>query len=208
MKIVELAINDPSKVTENKEIPIILQNSHKEILNQLPSLLEIISLHLKYLPQCCEILWELGKNDKRNTNPYPSHAIRVLKNIAKYDRGKDLKYNSAFLDVVENLLRDPNIHEYHYSPLDILYPLLAKEGTSEEFLKHQINFYPFSVSYENTKFIREKVLTILSECSKLKSTRTKLRVFRSLWSVLWPPHGQHNRKVSEEELTRWIPEKY
>ncbi len=207
LKLVKLAINNPSKIDEDTNLPYYSQTTHKSILYKLPSILEIISHHLDYLIICCDLLWELGKEDQRQTNPNPSHAIRILSDLAKYDiYGKDLIFNSKVLECVEKWLNEPDVHEYAYSPLDIIDQFLSKEETHEEVSEYQITFYPFSVSYEDTKPIREKALTLLSECAKLDSTKTKLRVFKSLYDVLWPPHGHHNRKVSKSEVDTWIPE--
>lgn len=205
LRIVEMAINDPNEEV-NEEANSYSQTTHNTILYRLPSILDNISYNPEYLTRCCEILWELGKNDIRQMNSYPSHPMKVLSNLAKYDKDKYLSTNSTVLDFVENCFKDHMNHEFYNSLFDIIDELLAKEGTSEEFSVHQITFYPFSVSYENTKFIRERALVLLSESVKIDTTKTKLRVFKSLHGVLWPPTGYHDRKVSEKELNQWIPE--
>lgn len=206
LKLVMFAINNPSKEHEDENLPSYLQTTSKDILHRIPSILEDVAHHLDYLPICCNLLWELGKDDQRETNPNPSHAIRILSNLAKYDLNKDLIFNLTVLDCVEDWLKDPTVHEYKYSPLDILDQFLVKEETTEETTEYQITFYPFSVSYENTKGIRERSLSLLSKCAKIDSTKAKLRVFKSLYDILWPPHGQHNREVNESEVDKWIPE--
>ncbi len=206
LNIVELTINFTSEGLDDKESISNSQLTPNTVLYRLPPILENISHHLEYLTRCCEILWKLGKNDRRQFNNHPSHPMRVLSNLAKYERYKDLLFNSTILDFVENCFKDPKNHEYYNSLFDILDKLLSKEETDEEYEDHQITFYPFSVSYENTKFIRERALVLLSDSAKIETTKTKLRVFKSLYDVLWPPTGHHNRKVSENELDQWMPE--
>lgn len=202
LKIVELSINSYEGYDKASNSQITYNN----LLYRLPSILENISIHPKYLTRCCEILWELGKNDRRQTHNIQSHPMRVLSHLAKYERYKDLSSNATVLDFVERCFKDPKNHEFYNSLFDIIDKLLEKEETDEEFSAHQITFYPFPVSYENTKFIRERVLALLSESTKIKTTKTKLRVFKSFYDVLWPPQGHHNRKVSEKEKDLWIPE--
>lgn len=202
LKIVELAINSYEGYDKASNSQITDNN----LLYRLPSILENISIHPKYLNRCCEILWDLGKNDRRQTRNIQSHPMRVLSHLAKYERYKDLSSNATVLDFVERCFKDPKNHEFYNSLFDIIDKLLKKEETDEEFSTHQITFYPFPVSYENTKFIRERVLALLFESTKIKTTKTKLRVFKSLYDVLWPPQGHHNRKVSEKEKDLWIPE--
>lgn len=203
LKIVESTIDSHegyNKTVSNSQI------THKNLLYRLPPILENISIHLEYLTRCCEILWELGKNDSRQINNTTSHPMRILSHLAKYERYKDLSFNATVLDFVENCFKDLKNHKYHNSLFDIIDKLLAKEETDEEFSTHQITFYPFAVSYGKTKFIRERALELLAESIKINTTKIKLRVFKSLYDVLWPPKGYHNRKVSDAERDLWIPE--
>jgi len=201
LKIVELTINSSyvgyDKTASNSQITY-------NLLYRLPPILENISIHPEYLTRCCEILWELGKNDRRQTNN-ASHPMRVLSNLAKYERYKDLSFNATVLEFVEICFKDHENHEYHNSLFDIIDKLLEKEETDEEYSAHQITFYPFPVSYGKTKFIRKRALALLAE-SNINTTKTKLRVFKSLYNVLWPPTGHHKREVSEKEKDLWIPE--
>ena len=43
--------------------------THSDVLRQLPTLLRRISYTLTFLPRCCQLLWELGRDDDRDHQP-------------------------------------------------------------------------------------------------------------------------------------------
>jgi hypothetical protein len=150
LRLVEYAIQNPSKVSDNREW------AHKDVLNALPPLLKGISINLDYLPRCCDLLWRLGRDREIPTVSLHEHAISVLFGLAGYDIYKSPHVNSAVLDAIERWLKEPDVHERIHSPLDVLDPLLVKEGDSTRLQGHGVVSTPFSVPFEKTKPIREK----------------------------------------------------
>ena len=202
LKLVEYAIQNPSKVSDNWEW------AHKDVLNALPPLLKGISINLDYLPRCCDLLWRLGRDSEIPTVSYhgQDHAISVLFGLSGYDIHKSLHVNSAVLDAIEGWLKEPDVHEHIHSPLDVLDPLLAKEGDSARLRGHSVVSTPFSVPFEKTKPIREKAISLLSKCIESQSTKVALRASKSLIDALNPPRGRFSRVVSDAEVNRWLPE--
>ena len=79
--LVEFAMRNPAKMREDESISRIYPWNHGDVLGRLPRLLQHISYTLEYLPRCCDLLWELGRDDNREmTNP--GHAIRILGDLA------------------------------------------------------------------------------------------------------------------------------
>ncbi|MCK4827393.1 hypothetical protein KA005_67300, partial [bacterium] len=208
LELVEYAMRNPSKTPEDKNLLRIYEYSHKDVLKKLPELLKRIAFNLDYLPRCCDILWEFGRDDERETGPWPEHAMRILTSLAEYDIGKPISVNKILLDSVERWLKKPDAHEHIHSPLDVLDPLLAKEGDSARSRGHSIVFRPFAVSFENTKRIREKTISLLSSCLESDSTKVILRALKSLTNTLNPPHGLSGRVISDEEIAQWLPEQF
>lgn len=206
LMLVEYGIQNPSKTSGEEEWASIYQFSHKDVLNALPPLLKGIAFNLDYLPRCCDLLWYLGRDDERPTDPHPKHAMRVLFDLAGYDIGKPVQVNSTVLDAIERWLKESDAHKHIHSPLDVLDPLLRKEGYSERSRGYSIVFRPFAVSFETTKPIREKAISILSNCTKSQSPKVVLRALRSLIDTLRPPHGPFARVVSDDEIKQWLPE--
>ena len=206
LELVEYAMRHPSKTPEDERVLGIYEYSHQDVLNRLPELLKEIAFNLDYLPRCCDILWELGRDDERETGPRPEHAIRILADLAEYDIGKPVAVNKISLDSVERWLDEPDAHEHVHSPLDVLDPLLAKESYSARSRGHGFVLRPFAVSFENTREIRKKALSLLSGCLESDSTKVILRGLNSLSNTLNPPHGMFGRIISDDEIARWLPE--
>jgi len=206
LELVEYAMRNPSKTPEDKKFQRIYEYSHKDVLKKLPELLKRIAFNLDHLPRCCDILWEFGRDDERETGPWPEHAMRILADLAGYDIGKPVAVNKILLDSVERWLKEPDAHEHRHSPLDLLDPLLAKEGDSARSRGHGIIFKPFAVSFENTRGLRKKAISLLSSCLEFDSTKVILRGLKSLANTLNPPHGRFGRIVSDDEIAQWLTE--
>ena len=88
LELVEYAIHNPATKLEDPELSRIYEHTHSHVLGQLPALLRRITYTLDFLPRCCNLLWELGRDDGRDINPNPDHAMRVLVDLAGYDIGK------------------------------------------------------------------------------------------------------------------------
>ena len=205
LELIEYTIKNPSKDSNDTTVPIKYQYTHYSVLSMLPSLLKQIAHNREYLPRCCDILWYLGKNEKYQP-PNLGPAMRALSDLSGYEVNKPFIYNSEVIDTVEKWFGDPNILEYFNSPLDIIDPIFAKEGTSPRIEGPRIIPHPFTVPYKETEPIREKALFLISESIKLNSTKSMLRALKSLINALRPPYGYYGRKVQCYELNQWIPE--
>ena len=206
LMLVEYAMQNPSTRSGNEEWAAIYQYTHKDVIRSLPKVLQRISYNLDYLPRCCDLLWILGRDDERETNPYPEHAMRILCDIASYEIGKPVQVNRIVLEAIERWLKEPDVHNHIHSPLDVIDPLLAKEGETSHSEGHNIVFRPFAVNFKNTKFIRDKAIDILAKCARSDSPKVILRSLKSLVNALRSPHGLFGRVVSDEEINQWLPE--
>ena len=160
IELVEYVKEHPTEFPEDPRFLGWYNYEHKDVLNELPGILRRVCYHLDYLPHCVDLIWGIGRGDKRETNPYPEHGIRILQDLAKYDiyeiSGKSIAVHELMLDAVKRWLADPNLADYHYSPLDIIDKLLEKELTTDTYERGTVTIHSFSVHYENTKYIREK----------------------------------------------------
>jgi hypothetical protein len=197
MELVELAMRNPA-TTPNEPYGTA---THTDVLHELPELLRRISYTLEYLPRCCEILWQLGRDDDRPLNQNPRHAVRVLADLASYHPDKPIAFNISVLEAAERLLQAPDAHEHTYSPLDILDPFLAKviHPTSLEGTK--IVWYTIPVSRIRTRVIRDRVLQHLADCASSSRLKIAVRAVTSLENALSePPRGT---TPSDDQ---WVPE--
>ena len=207
LELVEFAISNPATGKDEGPFSEFLVSSHARVLEKLPSVIQGVTYNLKYLPRCCNLLWQLGYDDTRSTNSFTEHAIRILEDLAGYDIGKPVEVNRIVLEVIEDILKKLDAHSHVHSPIDILDPMLAKEGDSTRSEGFKFVFRPFAVSYENTRPIREKVIELLANCTESKMPKVVLRTLKSLISILRNPMSHFGRQISDEEINQWLPEK-
>ncbi len=125
LSMVEYAIRNPSNIIDNSEI---IKYAHSDVIQKLPGILENIGHNVDYLPRCCDLLWQIGSDDKRNLNQSPNHPIRILKDLAGYDVNKPYIFSEIILNRITAWLKEPNVHNHFHSIFDILEPLFAKSG--------------------------------------------------------------------------------
>ena len=203
--LIKYAINNPLETSE-KDCASLYNCTNEDVLGKIPTLLKNISYNFEYLPQSCEILWDLTKKEIKLINADSNCSMTVLADLAKYDIYKPLECNSLIFTFVEKQIKYPGNKDHICSLLDILDPILEKEVLAHKFTGFEIKWMPFSVPYENTKGIRRKVVLLIGEQLKSELTKVSLRALKSLSEALNPPTGFFGKKVSADEIKRWLPE--
>ncbi len=205
-ELVEYAIRNPATESGSPEGDPLWGDTHSDLLRQLPALLRQISYTLDYLPHCCNLLWELGRDDDRNFNSNPDHGVRVLADLGAYDVEKRLDVIRGVLDFIEKLLETPDCHDHFYSPLDIIDPMLAKTGLSTHFERFNIVRRPFTLKYESIKLIRQRSISLVDRCLHSNDLKITLRALASLELALDEPRPYLNMNISDEDREQWRPE--
>lgn len=203
LELVEYAIQNPFAVDKDIED---FEITNDEVIHSLANVLQRISYNLEYLPRCCDILWNLGNDKEGILQSETSHPIRILIDIAEYGIKKPIIIQKIILDAIEKWLQNPDIHEHIHSPLDVLDPILRKEGDSAIFKNYQLISTPFLVNYENVKVIRNKAISILNDLINSKSIKVVNRVLKSLIGALRPPAQIYGITILDEQYEQWIPE--
>lgn len=207
LNLIKYAINNPLNESERDRSPLY-EFTHEDVLEKIPSLLKNISYNFEYLLQSCELLWKLAEREieiKQLSNNSKG-ALKELIDLAKYEIYKPVEYNSQILTFVENKIKNLKDPKYTCSLLDILEPLLEKEILSNKLAGYEINFIPWSIPYENTKEMRRKAIWLIEGQLKSESTKIVLKASKILSEALNPPTGYFGRKVSTDEIIRWLPE--
>lgn len=203
LELVEYAIQNPFAVDKNIEV---FEIANDEVIYSLANVLERVSYNHDYLPRCCDILWNLGKDKDGILQSETSHPIRILIDIAEYGIKKPIIIQKIILDAIEKWLRNPDSHEHIHSPLDVLDPILKKEGNSTILKNHQLISTPFLVKYESVKVLRNKAILILNDLINSKSIKVVNRVLKSLIEALRPPVPIYGITILDEQYEQWIPE--
>src|SRR6185312_11592819 len=74
-----------------------------EHLRDLPEIIKYTAYSLSHTRRSCECLWELGRNDPRQTAQNPEHAVRILAALGAVERNKPFEYNKAVVDFALSL---------------------------------------------------------------------------------------------------------
>ena len=208
LELVEYAIRSPTTKSEDPIWSIVYEFTQSDVLRDLPALLRRISYTLDFLPRCCNLLWELGRDDDRNLNSNPDHAIRVLADLGSYAIGKPFVVNAGVLDFMERLFEAPDVHDPVHSPLEIIDPMLAKTGFSAHSQGHKFVHRSFTLKKEAIKGIRQRSLSLVVRCLSANSIRVSLRALRSLEDALREPRPASDLSISEEDRDQWRPEQH
>ena len=73
------------------------------VLEQIPQVLRAAAYTPESYSAACNILWTLAQDDRRPTQQFPNHPLRVLRELAAYTPEKPVSYNRLALELAEIL---------------------------------------------------------------------------------------------------------
>ncbi len=203
LDLVEYAWRNPATADEDSVFSQIYAYTHADVVEKLPELLRRVSLNLEYFPRCYDLLWAMGKDDNRILNPNPQHAIRILKDIVGYDLHKPFLVQGLVLDAVERWMRAPDVHKHTYSVLEIVAPILAKDGETTVYDDGAFVMRSFGLSERQVRPLRRRALSVVARCMESGDVRTVLRAVECVEHALRPPNAYFGRKITEKESRQW-----
>jgi hypothetical protein len=127
-------------------------------VHELPQVLKNISYNYRFLPNACALLWQLGKGDRRETNPSPEHPIRILTELCEVSSRKPPEFIEAVVDFGLSLLGADESWDGNYTPLDFLRGALATEGHETSSAGRTVTFTRFGVNRDFVAPMRKKVI--------------------------------------------------
>lgn len=204
MDLVEYALANPSPKNEN--LSGLREYTHEDIKKAICPILQKISYNLDFIPQCADILWDLGKDQAGIPASDATHPIRILQDLAAFGYHKPVIIQQKILDSVKKWMRNPSVHDHIFSPFDIIDPMLKKDGEDYRAKGRTIQFASFAVSYQNTRKVRKQAIELISSMMRNKSTRIVLRSLKSLTEALHSPRALYGRTIIDKEYAQWRPE--
>ena len=159
-------------------------DTHEEVLKKVPTLLHNISYTMEYLPECCDILWKLGRDRKYDQSSDLNHPIRVLISLIQYDLYKSPEFNQIVLDSVTHWFKRDKTLDHISLLLDILDPILQKDFDANYQEDWTVYFRKIPVSRERTQKLREQALDLITSCLESDEVRVVLRALNSLSKAL------------------------
>ena len=157
------------------------------------------------LPEATDLLWELGRSDARPTNQHPNHALRMLVDIAGFDRRGVTVYQQSLPAIVERWSRQPPRDTDVHDPLTVLHPLLAAEGHEQTWSPHALTFHPFLIDPDAPPVIelRRQVLDLAFEQLASANLRRAAAAVETIGLGLTGPLGGFGLKVTDQERAPW-----
>ena len=161
----------------------------------------------QYLDEACALLWQGGRRDDRELNQHPSHAIRILKELASPEQKKPPQYVEKVAEFALSLLELPNSLTARYTPFDILEGALATEGhVITASTRRSITWSAFSVSPKSVAHIRKRIINALLKSIIADKPRMTCLAAQTLETALRGPHGVMGHHASDEERKVWRAE--
>ena len=207
LALVQYAMRNPATSPEDERLARFHQFTPADVVQRLPELLKWISRSLVYFDCCADLLWELGRDEDRNSF-FAGHeaAMSVLADMASYHFDKPFAVNQAVVEAVRRWLREPDAHDHLHSPLDLLDPLFAKTGHTSYSEGYQIAIRAFKLDREEVATLRNDAMSLVRECAFSANPKVALRALSSLDNAMRAPLPVFNMTISKEDNAQWLPE--
>lgn len=175
-------------------------------VTQLPKILKNVAYNLSSIDAAAELLWEIGKRDKRPTNQHPDHAIRILSELAAVEVEKPRAYNEKIVQFALGLAKRDSEWSYDFTPFDILKGVMQTEGHTTMSQGDQIVMKPYAVSPQFVRQMRAEVVDATILLLRHPSSSVAVKAAKFLRSALQAPFGILNMTIGSELRAQWLQE--
>ncbi|QUS59156.1 helix-turn-helix domain-containing protein [Pseudovibrio brasiliensis] len=162
------------------------------------AILRNVAYNYRFLKDACELLWEMAKQDERDTSPNPEHPVRVLCDLAAFSRNKDIGYNEAVVDFAIGLCRENSNWVHKYTPLDILRSGLSTEASHTYSKGPHFYFERDKVSLNAVASIRRKIINQITELIFSDDISIAMKASDALTDAIRYPLNQGREGWTEE----------
>ncbi|MCA9665984.1 MAG: SAP domain-containing protein [Myxococcales bacterium] len=206
LAMVEQAVAHPATAPEPTAFARWAKFNHNHVLRHVPNILGAIAHNLEYLPRCCDLLWELGRGDTRQSNALPGEPMRVLTELAAFRPEKPLTFNEQILESVLRWSGAAGAHDHDHSPCEVLDPLLRRTATCAESDGRNFIMSSFVVPAAAVEGLRVRAIDHLVAVATSDHLRAALRAVKSLTEAMWGPHSLGGLLVTDEQHAAWEPD--
>ncbi len=114
-----------------------------------------------HLQEACSLLWAAGRSDVRALNQQPSHGIRILKDLAKFELNKPVGYVLEVVRFAFELLERPISLSSVHTPFTILEGALGTEIESTSYSRSTLTITRHHLSLKAVKVVRDGITEAL-----------------------------------------------
>jgi transcriptional regulator with XRE-family HTH domain len=178
--------------------------THRDVVQAIPAVLRNVAYNLEQLDGCLNVLWSLAQSDRRPTNQYPDHPLRVLTELAGLRAGKPFEYIDRVIDIAEGWFQKP--YTSGLSPFDVLEPILATEGSDETSSAESITIRSFGIDPKSVHELRQRVIDMAVREARQPDPAAATRAVMALEQAVRYPMGFIGRAKSDEDVDAWTME--
>ncbi|MDP9356657.1 MAG: hypothetical protein M3R02_15490 [Chloroflexota bacterium] len=175
----------------------------------LPPILRTLSSDPWLRGEAFDLLWRLGRDDRRAPNQNVDHPIRVLQDLGELRFGWDLAHYDALLDAVERWVGEPHAFAHRHSPLDVLDRLLEKDVSEFRAEGDRVVWREYRAVSTTFRDVRRRAIRVLAGLTRWDAPLVQYRALTSLLDALWSPDqleagrpvaGEVDARVRENDL--------
>ncbi|MEZ0108768.1 transcriptional regulator with XRE-family HTH domain [Catenulispora sp. EB89] len=146
LKMVEWAIEHPAQPTSK---PVMFSRTRTvddtEVRHAMTPVLHPIAWYPKLLPAAATLLWDLARQDPRESPQHPDHPLRALHTLASFTHFGVTEQQQILIGLVDRWLGRPRTTGDR-SPLTVLEPMLATSSHDERWTSKALSFFPYPVA--------------------------------------------------------------
>ena len=206
LAIVRWALEHPAEpVQEDAGLGLSYTHTDQDVRDAAAPAVRTAAYDPDVLSEAADLLWELARNDVRHPNQHPDHALRMLAELASFDRRGLTVFQQALPAIVERWLRRPQRDSDVHDPLTVLHPLLAADGHQEIWNAHALTFRPFLINPDAPAVaeLRSRVLDLafaqLTSTDLCRATAAA----KTIGAALTGPIGGFGLEVREHHRLPW-----
>jgi transcriptional regulator with XRE-family HTH domain len=206
LAIVRWALEHPAQsVQHDAGLGLSHTYTDQDVRDAATPVLRVAAYDPEALPEAADLLWELARGDARHPNQHPSHALRIISELASFDYRGVTTFQQALPAIVERwLLRRQREGDAH-DPLIVLKSLLATDGHQEIWDARALTFRPFLVNPHAPAVaeLRSRVIDLAFGQLTSPDLRRAVAAAQTIGAALASPRGGFGLEIKRQHLTPW-----
>lgn len=177
-----------------------------EVARELTPILRNIAYAPEYRLDACRLLWEIGRDDERPLGQHPDHPIRVLAELCGFGEYKPIEISDEVARFAFELIASDGAWRHHYSPLDILEPLLSGVVEANRYHGRSFSIGRLFLDYDYALPLRSRVVETVMALLSHPTDSVAVRAARLIDDMVRLPMGMGSQAPSEALRARYDAE--
>jgi hypothetical protein len=170
--------------------------------DEVAEIVRVAAYHPCYTTHAFDELWPRAIADERPTNAYPSHAARLLSELAGYAPFKSVEFSERILELARSRMREAGAFSRRFTPLDLADAVLEREGEIHEGTETGITLRAAALNHKVVQPLRSRAIDMVREALFMSEPPAQMRAVKSVSTILHGFSPAFGRPQSDEEL-KW-----